>query len=308
MVSEEEQEGAIWNVASVLRFATQHFQSRGIEAARLEAELLLGELLGLDRVGLVVHSMRPLSESELSSYRELLKRRRSGEPVAYILGRREFFGLSFSVDRHVLVPRPETELLVEEALLRTKHRELSGRALDLCTGSGCVAISFAKARPTWQTFATDLSEEALGVARKNALDLGVVWNLSFHQGDLLEACGRASRFELIVCNPPYIPNAELDTLAPEVRDHEPRMALDGGADGLDFYKRLVKEAPSHLVPGGVLAVEIGADQGGAVMGLFRAHGFTETTLRQDFAGNDRVISGKNAAKPAGRQEPGRPES
>jgi len=292
MVSDEPQD-ASWNVSRVLRFATTHFEERGLQAPRLEAELLLGEVLGFDRVGLLVHSQRPLSEEELATYRGLLKRRRTGEPIAYILGRREFFGMTFSVDDRVLVPRPETELLVEQALERTKHRELSGRALDLCTGSGCVAISFAKARRTWQTWGTDLSEGALSVARKNALDLGAVWNLSFHQGDLFDACPRAAKFELIVSNPPYIPSGDLAELQPDVRDFEPRMALDGGPDGLDFYRRLIDEAPLRLVPGGVLAVEIGADQGPAVRSLFEGHGFGDVVIRQDFAGHDRVVSGKN---------------
>jgi len=284
-----------WTISRVLRFATEDFQKRRPASPRLDAELLLGEVLGLDRVQLLVQSTRVLTSSELSRYRESIQRRRSGEPVAYILGRREFFGRSFAVDRRVLVPRPETEILVEVALRRTQHRHLSGRAADMCTGSGCVAISFALARRTWQVTATDVSEDALALAQRNATALGAVWGVDFRAGDLYAALPSASRFELIVSNPPYIPSAELSSLMADVRDFEPALALDGGADGLSFYRRLAERADKHLVPGGVLAVEVGAGQAGAVAELFARAGLVDGDVDRDFAGHERVVSARRGA-------------
>jgi len=281
-----------WTIARVLRFATEDFQKRSHSSPRLDAELLLGEVLGLDRVQLLLQSGRTLTQAELTGYRESIRRRRAGEPVAYILGRREFYGRSFAVDRRVLVPRPETELLVEVALRRTKHRHLSGRALDLCTGSGCVAITFALERRTWQVTGTDVSEEALELARKNAQCLGAVWGLDFRAGDLLQAVPPASRFELLLSNPPYIPSAEVEGLMPDVRDFEPTLALDGGSDGLSFYRRLSAEAERHLVPGGVLALEVGAGQAPAVADLLTRAGMVELEIDRDYAGHERVVSAR----------------
>jgi release factor glutamine methyltransferase len=279
-------------VARVLRWASEDFARRGLESARLEAELLLGEVLGLDRIGLLLAAERDLSDGELGAYRELIRRRRGGEPTAYLLGRREFFGRRFRSDARALVPRPDTEILVEELLARTQHRALFGRYLDLCTGSGCVAISFALARRTWQVTGTDLSESALELARENALALGAVWGVRWLLGDLFAALPAGERFEVISANPPYIPSGELAELAPEVREFEPRAALDGGADGLDFYRRLAREAPSWLVPGGVLALEVGAGQAEAVSGLLRDAGFVHEARRRDYGGHERVVSAR----------------
>jgi len=281
-----------WTIARVLRFAADDFQKRSHASPRLDAELLLGDVLGLDRVQLLVHSGRLLTATELSRYRESIRRRRAGEPVAYILGRREFYGRTFLVDQRVLVPRPETELLVEVALRRTLHRHLSGRALDLCTGSGCVAISFALERRTWQVTGTDVSEDALALARRNAEALGAVWGVDFRPGDLFAALAPASRFELILSNPPYVPSAEIASLMVDVRDFEPRLALDGGADGLTFYARLAEQAGTHLVRGGVLAVEVGAGQARAVESLLSRAGMIEIEIDKDYAGHERVVSAR----------------
>lgn len=281
-----------WTIGRVLSWATDDFKKKGLSSPRLEAEILLGAILGLDRVRLLVDSARPLSTVELSSFKESIKRRRSGEPTAYILGRREFFGRDFIVSRHVLVPRPDTEILVEEALERTAHRNLSGRALDLCTGSGCVALSFALARRTWQITATDLSEDALHVARRNAEKLGAVWGVRFLQGDLFGALAETERFELITANPPYIPSEEISELDVGVRDFEPQKALDGGPDGLDFYPRLLEGARRYLVPGGVLAVEVGAGQAAQVSQIFEREGFTDLRNKKDYGGILRVVSGR----------------
>lgn len=291
-VTTNEADTRIWTIQSVLLWATQDFKKRGLESPRLEAEILLSETLQLDRVRLILDAARPLLTEELNRYKELIVRRRRGEPLAYILGRREFYGLTFQVDPRVLIPRPDSEILVDVALRRTQARALFGRALDLCTGSGCIAVSFAKARPTWQVTGSDLSEDALRVAQKNALRLGTIWGLRWLQGDLFEPLTESERFEIITSNPPYIRREELAELPEDVRDYEPRLALDGGDSGLDFYRRLTSQALQFLVRGGVLAVEIGWDQAKDVSDLFQAAGFQEIEIDKDYGGRDRVVSGK----------------
>ncbi len=287
----EPQPSTTWTVQKAILWATDDFQKKGFETPRLEAELLLGAILNLDRVRLIVQAMQPLTETELADFREAIVRRRRGEPIAYILGHREFFGRRFAVDERVLIPRPDTEILVETALEKTKHRALYGRALDLCTGSGCVAVSFAKARPTWKVTATDVSEDALAVARKNALAHGTIWSLRFLSGDLFEPVA-GERFEMILSNPPYIPEAEVAELDTGVKDFEPVLALSGGTDGLDFYPRLAQGARAALVPGGVLAVEVGAGQAPDVEHAFQAAGFVETERFKDYGGHERVVCGR----------------
>lgn len=283
---------APWTVARVLAWATADFRERGGESPRLEAELLLAQVLECDRIALLLQHPRPLTGDELGRYREAIRRRRTGEPVAYIRGVREFFGLEFRVDSRVLVPRPDTETLVELALALTRPHAMSGAALDLCTGSGCVAIAFARHRPTWQVTAVELEPGAAALARENALRLGA-WNaLRVAEGDLFAPLAPEERFDLVLGNPPYVPDEEIASLAVDVRDHEPRRALAGGPDGLELIRRIVAEAPDHLHPGGWLALEIGADQGAAARDLFTARGFSEVQLHPDLAGRDRVVSGR----------------
>lgn len=279
-----------WTIARVLRWAAEDFAKRGSASPRLDAELLLASALGTDRVRLVIESERELDAPELGVYRSLIERRRRGEPVAYILGRREFYGLDFVVDKRALVPRPDTETLVEVALERTRSRSQYGRALDLCTGSGCVAVAFAKARPTWRVTATDISTDALALAWENARRAGVAFSLSALQGDLFTPVA-GERFELVVANPPYVPSGDIAGLDADVRDFEPRQALDGGADGLDLVRAVVASAPKHLVPGGVLAVEVGFDQAPRTRSLFEAAGFAAIESRRDYGGHERVVSG-----------------
>ena len=284
---------AAWTVARVLGWATEDLTRRGLrDSPRLDAELLLGHALRVDRVRLIVDAQRPLQEDELARYRELLVRRRRHEPIAYILGEREFYGLRFSVNRHVLIPRPDTETLVNVALARTRERDLHGRALDVCTGSGCVAIAFAKERPTWQVTGSDLSPDALDVARHNALRLGTIWNLDFRRSDLLAEIEREAGFDLIMANPPYVPDAELPTLSPDIRNHEPASALCGGPDGLALIRRLVKAAPQLLAPGGLLALEVGAGQAPRVAKGLMSYGFSDVQQERDYAGIERVVSGR----------------
>jgi release factor glutamine methyltransferase len=281
-----------WSIKRVLAWATDDFKRRGNQSARLDAELLLGEALGFDRIQLIVQAERPLAEGELGRYRELIKRRRVGEPIAYILGRREFFALPMVVDRRVLIPRPDTEILVESALRATLAQHLYGRMLDLCTGSGCVAIAFAKARPTWRVTAVDVSPDAANVARENVRRAGVVHNLAVLEGDLFAPLAADARFELITANPPYIPSGDIAGLAADVRDFEPRLALDGGADGLDITRRIIAEAARYLSPGGLLALEGGFDQAPAVAELLAGAGYTDVTRAKDLAGIERVVTGR----------------
>ncbi len=280
---------APWTIQKALLWASEDFRKKGFDHPRLEAELLLGDVLQLDRVRLIVEGATPLSEQDLAQFRKNILRRRGGEPLAYIVGHREFFGRKFFVDARVLIPRADTEILVEAALKKTEHRALFGRVLDLCTGSGCVAISFAKRRPTWRVTGIDVSEDAILVARKNAIHHGALWGVRFLVGDLFAPLSPKERFELIVSNPPYISQADLETLDTTVRDFEPRLALSGGTSGLDFYPRLASGALSSLVPGGVLAVEVGAGQASDVENIFLAAGFTDPERLKDYGGHERVV-------------------
>jgi release factor glutamine methyltransferase len=290
-------EPRVWTIEAVLRWATEDFAARGIESPRLDAELLLARALSATRIQLLVEAKRVLDAAELARLRDLVRRRRSREPMAYILGEREFYGRSFRVDARVLVPRPDTEALVDVGLERTRAVSMCMRALDLCTGSGCVAITLARERPTSTVMATDISAGALALARENALRLGA-YNVAFRPGDLFvalvprEPTAPTCRFDLLTANPPYIPSPEISSLPPDVRDFEPRVALEAGDDGLAVLRRVVAGAPPHLTRnGGVLAVEVGDGQAGAVVGLFERAGFGGIEVKRDYARIERVVSG-----------------
>ncbi|MFO0665139.1 MAG: peptide chain release factor N(5)-glutamine methyltransferase [Polyangiaceae bacterium] len=283
-----------WTIGTLVKWATDDFRARGIESPRLDAELIVGHALGLSRTEVIMHLDRPLEPAELSLLRELVKRRRAREPMAYLKGQREFFGRWFAVDKRVLVPRPDTEVLLDVALRRTHDRALSCRTLDLCTGSGCIAITLSKERPTTPVLATDISEEALTVARANRERLGA-YRVAFAAGDLWAAVPAGATFDLVVSNPPYIPSGDIEGLMPDVRDFEPRLALDGGSDGLDFLRRIVQEAPKYLAPGGILAVELGAGEAPAVRDLFLERGFEDVEVTKDLARIERVVSGRRPA-------------
>lgn len=279
-----------WTVGKVVRWATDDFRGRGIDSARLDAELLLAMVLGVERMRIIIEPERPLATDELAKYRELIRRRRTREPIAYLRGEREFYGRSFRVSSDVLIPRPDTETLVDVVLARSASRSMYARLLDLCTGSGCVAITIARERPNWHVTGVDLSEAALRVARDNAARLGAVWNVRWLVGDLSAPLGKDERFEVLTANPPYIPDAEVETLEPDVRAFEPRLALAGGADGLDVTRRVISDARRLLVPGGLLALEIMAGTSDAVAALVRAAGFEDVAVARDYGGNDRVVS------------------
>ena len=280
-----------WTIARVVAWAADDFRRRGLDSPRLDAELLLSHVLGVDRLRLLIDAGRTLSKAELLAYRELIVRRRKAEPVAYILGAREFDGHVLHVGPGVLVPRPDTETLVEVALERTRRAHLHGDALDLCTGSGCVAIAFARRRPNWRVTGVDVSPDAVAVARANLERAGATFGAHIVNGDMDSALPDAARFDLVTANPPYIPTEELATLPADVRDHEPRLALDGGADGLAVVRRVVDVAQRRLHAGGVLAVEVGHDQAARVTTLLEAAGFTAVERRKDYGGVERVVSG-----------------
>lgn len=281
----------VWTIARVLQWAADDLRQRGGETPRLDVEVVLAHVLRTTRIGLVTDATRPLTPEELTRFRELHKRRRAGEPVAYLVGEREFYGRAFKVDKRVLVPRPDTETLVTVALERTADKALFVRALDLCTGSGCVVITLAKERPTSHFLGTDISADALAVARDNAHRLAAVPWLGFGRADLFDGIKRGPGFDLITANPPYIPDGDLPGLSVSIRAFEPTVALIGGEDGLALVRRIVERAPDYLVAGGVLAMEIGAGQSDAVKQTFEARGFRGVEAQKDYGGIERVVSG-----------------
>ncbi len=259
-------------------------EAAGIGEAELDARLLLEWICHTDRHDLLVHGERRVSEGEERGFREAIARRASRIPLQHITGVQEFMGLEFCVSDKVLIPRQDTEILVEEAL-----RELTDgtRILDMCTGSGCILLSLLHYSNDCQGTGADLSEEALEVARRNAERLGLT--ADFIHSDLFERI--SGKYDLIVSNPPYIASGEISGLMEEVRLHEPLCALDGREDGLFYYKRILEQCREHLMRGGSLYFEIGHDQGERVKALMENAGFHEVTVTKDYAGLDRVVSG-----------------
>ena len=260
-------------------------QKAKIVDAKNDAWLLLAMACRIDHTYYYVHIDEEMSQEQIGEYQALLSKRAERIPLQYIVGEQEFMGLTFSVNEHVLIPRQDTEVLVEEVM---KNLHDGFRILDLCTGSGCILLSLLHYSNDCSGVGADLSEEALEVARKNAEQLGESSAL-FVQGDLFAPV--EGKFEIIVSNPPYICSDVIPTLMEEVREHEPMQALDGGADGLDFYRKIIQGAKEHLCGGGQLFFEIGYDQGEAVQRLMEQAGYREVECVQDFAGLDRVVFG-----------------
>lgn len=282
---------------TLARIASDHMRERGIENARLEAELLLASVLGVSRLDLYLQHDRPLDGEEVDRFRELVRRRLRREPLQYILGEAHFRELVLKVDPRVLIPRPETEVLVGEVLAWAERRAAAGgvpagglSALDIGTGSGAIILSLALEGSFGRLVATDISADALAVARENAERCGLGARVEFREGALWEPLGRDERFDVVVSNPPYVAESERGSLQPEVREWEPAGALFGGADGLAVLAALVGGAPSHLESGGLLALEMGADQAAAVVGLIEEAGvYGEPRVIRDLAGRDRIV-------------------
>lgn len=283
----------MWRVVDLLDWTVGYFQQHGISNPRLDAEVLLGHLLEKSRLQLYLHFEMPVFQEHLTLFRELIKKRIAHTPVSYLTNHKEFMSLDFYVDERVLIPRPETEQLVE-TILATETRD-SQRLLELGTGSGVIATSLAVQQSEWQIVATDISENALAVARMNAETHACAAQIEFLPGDLFEPVEAINmngntQFDWIVCNPPYIKNTERDTLSPDVRDYEPEVALFAGDDGLDVIRRLVAEAPKYLAPDGKLILEIGATQADAVRTLFNAESaYTTYELFKDYAEKERIV-------------------
>ena len=313
----------IWTIGRILKWTEQYFRDKGIESPRLDAEVLLAHVLEKQRIYLYVHFDEPLQPAELAAYREMIKQRVLRVPVAQILGEKEFMGLTFKVTADTLVPRPDTEILVQAAVERLKamkgektatgvladesaaEEPAEGQPVggadaeqevaeplhiaDIGTGSGAICLSVLRYLAGTVADTVDISPEARAVAEENAASLGLADRVTFHTGDLLQPLVGMT-FAAILSNPPYIPEADIATLAPEVRLKEPHTALSGGRDGLDFYRRLAKEAPAMLVPGGFMAFEVGIHQAEPVAALAKANPLiARTEILPDYAGIDRVV-------------------
>lgn len=274
-----------WTIRRVLGWTQGHFDKKGIDAPRLTSEILLSHVLGVDRVRLYVDLDKPLKKEELASYRALIERRLKHEPTQYLTGFKEFYGRKLAVNPHVLIPRPETELLVE-AVLQKLSREAPCRVLDVCTGSGCIALTIAAERAQSSVWATDLSKDACDIARANAEKLNLGSRVTIREGDLFAPIPEGVKFDVVVSNPPYIATSELKGLMPEVQA-EPKLALDGGPDGLVVIRRLAAEARKFLKVGGVLALEISETQGPVVQGVLQAAGWVDVRIEKDLQHNDR---------------------
>ena len=282
---------AVPSISEILDAAKELFTKAGMESPGVEARVLLAGLLKCSRTSLILHLDDMVDEDTVKTYFEWIQRRLKREPAAYIIGLKNFMGFDFEVDPSVLVPRPETELLVEDALMEIRDRDLlEPKILDVGTGSGCIAISLARLLPEAEITGIDIDERALAVARKNADSLGT--NVSLIQGDLMSGMPSIweGGFDMILSNPPYIASSDLSRLEPEI-SYEPRLALDGGTDGLLLLGRLIKQSAGFLKPHGLLALEIGHDQGERVEDILGANGFENISVIKDYGGFDRIAKG-----------------
>ncbi len=285
-----------WTSQRLIAWGTRHFQERGIDSPRLTIEELLGHVLSATRLQLYMDLQRPLEAGELARLRALVEQRDARVPLQHLLGVSAFLGRDFKVDRRALIPRPETELLVEACLAELAISS-EARALELGTGSGVIGLSLLAERPALRLVAVELSADAAALARENAAQLGLSSRLDLRVGDLFGPLGPGERFELMVSNPPYVANDVIATLEPEVRDHDPRLALDGGAEGLEIIRRIVEQAGKWLLAGGLLALEIGDDQGSAVKALLEQAGFVDVQIKKDYSELDRMALGRKKAVP-----------
>lgn len=282
----------VWTIGKILKWTEEYFQKARLDSPRLDAEVLLAHVLKQpERIYLYVHFDQPLEQSELAAYRECIKRRVQHEPVAYITGHRDFMGLDFKVTKDTLIPRPDTEILVEAVLQRLPAAGENSTLADIGTGTGAICLSLLNYLPKLRAMAVDISPGALAVAQENSLSLGLTQRVEFLQGDLLAPLkAKGELLNVIVSNPPYIPKADIATLAADVKAYEPMGALDGGEDGLDFYRRLLAESGDLLKEGGFLAMEVGIHQAcqlGALAKDMSQWGKCE--ILRDLAGIERVV-------------------
>jgi release factor glutamine methyltransferase len=292
-----------WQIVELLKTTTEFFSARHVDEPRISSELLLAHVLGQNRLQLYLNHNRPVYRDELESFRTLCRQRLAGRPVQYITGEQFFYGMQFHVDERVLIPRPETELLVEHALESLSKKDGEGSEkpaiLDIGTGSGCIAITMARLSPSLQMTAVDISGDALAIARKNAEKHDVASRITFVEADMFDDRFaeklRGGRYEMIVSNPPYIPVSEWEDLQREVRQYEPALALTV-TEGIECYRAVVEHSGQLLVPGGKICFELHADAAAAVSELLEANGFTDIVVQKDYSGHDRVISGTGPAR------------
>jgi release factor glutamine methyltransferase len=281
-----------WTIQRLLTWVTEYLTQKRVDAPRLSAELLLSHVLGLKRIELYTQYNKVVPQEQLTQLRGLVKRAGEHEPVAYLVGRTEFYSIEFEVTPDCLIPRPETELLVQKSIELLRKRTGPQSVCDLCTGCGIIAVAVAKNVPDVKVMATDISEPALGVAAKNVEKHKLGERIELRHGDLFEPLvPQLDVFDLIVCNPPYISAAEYEVLDRNVKEYEPRIALYAGEDGLDVYRRIVEKVDQFLGPDGALLLEIGYQQGPAVRELLEQTGiFAQTRVDKDLQSHDRVVT------------------
>lgn len=287
-------------VLEAIQRSTGFLAKKGVDSPRLQAELLLAHLLQVPRMSLYLSFERVLAAEEVDAFRDFITRRGQREPLQHITGSTSFCGLEIAVNRQVLVPRPETELLAERGWTFLNQRSTLDPApatvLDFGTGSGCLAIVLACKCPAAEISAVDISAEALALARENAARHGVAARIRFLQGDGFAALPPEARFDLVISNPPYIPSGEIASLQPEVRDHDPRGALDGGADGLDYGRRLAAQAGRFLKPEGRLMLEFGDGQAGRLRAIFEEQNWIVETIAEDYTRRPRILVARRPAE------------
>jgi release factor glutamine methyltransferase len=282
-------------VLEAIKKSTEFLAKKGVESPRLQTELLLAHLLKMPRMKLYLNFDRALTTTETDALREFITRRAAREPLQHIVGSTSFCGFEILVNRHVLVPRPETEMLAELGwqFLSTINSQPS-TALDFCTGSGCIAIALAAKATAAKIVATDISADALALAKQNATANKVLERIDFLHGNGFTALKDAQQFDLIVSNPPYIASAEIATLDPEVRDFDPRAALDGGADGLDFYRLIAAQAKAFLKPDGKIMLEFGDGQADAIKIIFESEKWIVEAVKEDYSQRARVLIARHS--------------
>lgn len=283
----EKRTDKVWTVKELIEWSTQYFAGKGVESARLTAELLLSDALKTERLNLYLNFDKPLMTEELATFRDYVRRKANREPVQYITGKAPFMDLFLSVNPSVLIPRPETELLVSEVFKNLGNNGYSGRALDIGTGSGCISIALAKKYPNSFITSLDVSYDAIRTAEKNARDNDTN-NVEFKKCDILKEIPLGAQYDLIVSNPPYIPRMEIDALMPEVKSYEPMQALTDNAGGLAFFERFAEIFPKILKSDGCFFLEIGHGQWDKVSWIFKNSGY-DLKLIRDYAGLERIV-------------------